>query len=163
MKKKSSRRDFLQKGACLLIAGGAAGFYSRLNAAGLFRDESLPNPKKLEYCGYSCPSDCQLYVASVENNDEKKREAYKLWGIREKYGMEFDGEKIFCYKCKTDGRPVGIVVEKCTVRQCCMAKGYDCCIQCKELTSCDKPLWKDYPGLYKEVIEMQKKYMEARG
>jgi hypothetical protein len=37
-------------------------------------------------------------------------------------------------------------------------KGYECCIECKELTACDKELWKNYPQFKEKVLAIQKTY-----
>jgi hypothetical protein len=52
-------------------------------------------------------------------------------------------------------------VKACTVRKCATGKGYDCCIECKELTACDKELWKNFPKFKERVIEAQKNFFGA--
>ncbi len=89
-----------------------------------------------------------------------KKEAYKLWKIKERFDIEFDPETIFCYGCKVSDKPEGVVTKNCTVRECAMKKKNDCCIECDELTNCDKDLWNRYPKFKESVIEMQKKYLE---
>jgi len=155
MKNKTSRRNFLQKGACLFIAAGAAGFCSRIRAGGFLPEGKIPDPEKLEYCGYTCPDDCQLYEATLENNTDKKKEFFEKWKLRENHHVEFDPQTVFCYKCKNEGKPDGLLVKDCAVRNCAILKGYECCIQCDELAACDKSLWKTYPDFHNKVIEMQ--------
>ncbi len=60
-------------------------------------------------------------------------------------------------------KPQGMVVSNCTVRACAIEKNYDSCIQCDELTICNKDLWKRFPEFYKRVKEMQSKYKEQTG
>ena len=164
MKTKFSRRNFLIKSSEFSIACCAFAICPKLSAMGgfLLKDGEVPDPKKLNYCGYTCPPDCQMHKATLENDIDLKKEAYKLWRIEEKYGVEFDPEQVFCYGCKTSNKPLGIVVEKCPVRHCAIEKGYDCCIQCNELTDCELELWKAFPDFYKSVIEMQKKYLMSK-
>jgi hypothetical protein len=119
------------------------------------------DPKKLNYCGYTCPVDCKMKKATLENDTALKKVAYTNWRIEEKYGIAFDPEKIFCYGCRTPDKPIGLVVDKCSVRTCAMEKGYDCCIQCNQLSGCDKEIWKTFPDFHKTVIEMQKNYIGA--
>ena len=42
------------------------------------------------------------------------------------------------------------------MRKCATVKGYDCCIECKELSACDKELWKNEytQKLYKQWSEL---------
>jgi hypothetical protein len=82
----------------------------------------IPDPKKLNYCGYTCPADSKMKKATLENDVALKKEAYKDWRIEEKYGIAFDPDKVFYYGCKTPDKPVGLVVEKCSVRNCAREK-----------------------------------------
>ena len=50
-----------------------------------------------------------------------------------------------CDGCKALDKPEGVVVSKCDVRACAREKKLDCCIECDELTTCDKDLWKRFP------------------
>ena len=84
-----------------------------------------------------------------------------MWKIKERYGLDFEEEKVFCYGCKNEEKPLGIAVKNCPVRSCTIEKGFDCCIECKELQTCELELWKMYPDFHNKVIEMQKKYNEA--
>jgi len=54
----------------------------------------------------------------------------------------------------------GAFVHNSTVRAYSIEKGYDSCIQCNKLTTCDKDLWNRFPEFHKAVIEMQVKYKE---
>jgi hypothetical protein len=116
------------------------------------------NPKELNYCGYKCPEDCAFLKGSVENNIELKKQAYKDWKIEERFGIAFNADDIFCFGCKNTEKPEGVVLKNCTVRSCAMEKGIDCCIECADLTGCDKDLWTRFPDFKKMVIEMQQKY-----
>jgi len=55
-------------------------------------------------------------------------------------------------------KPKGIVLARCTVRDCAIEKGQECCIDCDELTACDKDLWRRFPEFKDKVIEAQEKY-----
>ena len=156
MSSKLPRRDFLVKtsaacvGGCLLLTG------NQVMALAL-QDEPI-DPEKLCYCSYSCPADCKFLEASVKNDPELKKEAYEQWGLKERYGLEFDAEKIFCFKCKPGDKPEGPVLTNCTVRSCAMEKGYQACIQCDELKECNKDLWTRFPQFHEGVLKMQAKY-----
>ncbi len=163
MKSKINRRKFIKRGAQAGMACCALMMSSKLVTAGgfgrLFDDEKI-DPKKLNFCGYSCPADCKFHIATLENDIEKKKEAFGIWKIKEKYEIEFDPETAVCWKCKDFEKKQGVVVSNCTVRACAKDKGYDACIECGQLKSCDKDLWTRFPDFHKAVIEMQVKYKE---
>jgi hypothetical protein len=52
------------------------------------------------------------------------------------------------------------VLKRCTVRDCAREKELDCCIECDELTECDKDLWRRFPSFKEQVIELQAKYRQ---
>jgi hypothetical protein len=156
-----SRRTFLNRsvklamGSCMLTA------CPNLLFATFKADNDIPDPKKLNYCGYSCPDDCKLFIATKDNNVKQKKEAYTSWRIEEKYGLAFDPEQMVCYMCKTNKAMPGVVVERCSVRKCVLEKKYDCCIECDELRECNEELWKTFPDFHKSVIDMQIKYTDT--
>lgn len=160
MKNSLKRREFILKSVmaglsgCALLAG--ARLYGAENLKALADDK--PDPKKLNYCGYTCAPDCKMKKATLENNIELKKEAYADWRVEKKYGIAFDPEKITCYGCKVSEDKVGLIAGKCTVRSCAIEKGYDCCIECDKLATCDKEIWETFPDFHKMMIEMQKKY-----
>jgi hypothetical protein len=162
MNKKQTRREFVSKGCQFGLACGAFALCPKLIVQGNVPQEEVPDPKKLDYCGYICPPDCPLYVATIENNNEKKKEAYIMWKMQERYGVPFDPEQIFCYGCKNPGKPEGIVLNRCTVRLCAIENGYDCCIECDNLSDCNRDLWNRYPEFHKEMIDTQTKYKAAK-
>ncbi len=167
MEPKLNRRTFLSKSTkagvaacalacCPMIAQG--GVFS-----GLFSDDDIPDPKKLTYCGFICKDDCKFMVASIKNDSELKKEVYDEWKMKENHNIDFDPDKIFCFGCKNEEKPMGILLQKCTVRACVIEKNHDCCIECKELTDCEKDLWSRFPEFKKQVIGMQQKYFESKG
>jgi len=160
-----SRRNFFKKSAQAGMACCALLATSKLEAFGSFShllgDDKIPDPKLLNYCGYTCPEDCPFRKASIENDVELKKECYENWDIQ-RHGIEFEADKIFCYGCKNTEQPEGVVLKNCTVRSCAIDKGYDCCIECNELVTCDKELWGKFPDFHKQVVELQKTYLEAK-
>lgn len=159
MKKEFKRRDFI---SCCFKAGVtcyALSYGTALTAQDpVNKQDTKPNPKDLEYCGYKCPPECPLKKGTLENDLELKKKAYEDFKFKEKYGIDFDADKVFCYGCKTEGKPLSLPVESCTVRKCVIEKGYECCIECDNLAKCDKELWTSFPKFRETVIEMQKKY-----
>lgn len=112
------------------------------------------------FCGYKCPEDCKFLQATLAADVELKREAWKLWKIEERFGVEFDADQAICYGCKSMDKPKGIVLSRCTVRDCAIEKGKDCCIDCDELVDCDRDLWRRFPAFKKQVVEAQVKYRQ---
>lgn len=162
MKNKINRRNFVKRssvaGCVLLLSGRLSAF----NPALYYQDEA-PDPKKINYCGYSCPKDCKFLEASVKNDPKLKKEAYEIWEMKERFGVaEFDPDKIFCFGCKNTEKPVGIRLQKCDVRNCAIDKKLDSCIECNELQTCEKDLWKKFPDFKDAVLKMQEKYLEAK-
>ena len=115
-------------------------------------------PKERCFCGYTCPEDCQFLQGTLNNDVELKKEAWNNWKIEERYGLAFDEDQAICYGCKELEKPEGIVLSRCTVRQCARQKELDCCIECDELTACEKDLWTRFPQFKEQVIELQEKY-----
>ncbi len=126
--------------------------------AGKDGGEKKINLAKLNFCGYSCPDDCKFLKGTLEDDIELKREAWELWKIEERFGVAFDPEQAICYGCKTTDKPKGIVLTRCTVRDCAIEKGQECCIDCDELVECDKDLWRRFPDFKKKVVDAQEKY-----
>jgi hypothetical protein len=160
MEKKLTRRGFLVRGSqagisgCLLLCGGKL---LAMHASG----KDLPDLKALTYCGYQCGLECILLKGTQNNDPDLKKQAYKEWGMKEKYGVEFDPEQIFCYGCKTEEKPKSLVLRNCTVRACAIEKKHECCIQCKELADCDEELWMRFPTFREKVLEMQQEYFKG--
>lgn len=150
-----NRRDFLKNTS---TAGLACGF-ACLCPMALSANENndIPDPEKLNYCGYKCPKECPMKLAGLSNDIEKKKAAYEMWHIKDRYGLEFDADTVFCNGCKTD-QALGVAVDNCTVRKCAVEKGVNGCIECDTLPTCDKSLWKTFPEFHKQVIGMQKNY-----
>jgi len=160
MKTELKRRDFISK--CLKAgATGCVVLYSN----SLFAQNPLKlkkeDLKSLTYCCYKCTPECPTYKATVENSTEQKKKVYENAKWKEKYGIEFDPDKVVCYGCKVTDKPLSINVKACAVRTCAIEKGYDCCIECNGLTACDKKLWKSYPDFKEKVIGFQKSYLKS--
>ena len=161
MENQFNRRKFVTTSA---VAGCILLISRKLSAFSGFAhlQNEISDPKKLNYCGYTCPKDCQFLEASMKNDTELKKKAYETWHIKERYNVDFDAEKTFCFGCKNGNKTAGIVMQNCTVRQCAIDKKFDSCIECKELKDCGKDLWSRYPDFKKEVIKMQNSYFENR-
>jgi hypothetical protein len=159
MKTELKRRDFFSTCFKAGVTCCALSYGTRLPGQDAAKKQDVkPDPKNLEYCGYKCPADCPLKKGTLENNIELKKQAYADFKFKEKFGIDFDAEQVFCYGCKIKDKPLSLPVKACTVRKCAIEKGYESCIQCEGLAKCDKELWKNFPKFKDTVIEMQKKY-----
>jgi hypothetical protein len=56
---------------------------------------------------------------------------------------------------------VGIRLQKCDVRTCAIEKKLNACIECDELSSCGKDLYKKFPDFHQSVIKLQAVYKAA--
>ena len=153
-----SRREFLATGSKLGMACGFACLCPMSRLAAQDSYSSIPDPKKLNYCAYVCSADCALKVAGESDDVELKRAAYKQWKIKERYGLEFDPDQIFCHGCKTEEAEAGAAVGNCPVRKCAMERQLNGCIECWDLKTCDMELWKESPSFHNRVIRMQERY-----
>jgi hypothetical protein len=161
MKNQHNRRTFVRTGtiACcsLLLTRNFP-----VCASSSIRENDTPDPLKMNYCGYTCPEDCKFLVASIKNDPVLKKEAYDIWEMKDRFGVEtFEADKIFCFGCKNIEKPVGIRLQKCDVRACAIEKKLDACIECDELSSCEKDLFKKFPDFHQSVIKLQAVYEAA--
>jgi len=162
MKTELKRRDFVGKCFKAGVTCGALVYGNSLLAHDPGKKQAQkPDPKSLTYCGFRCSFQCTLYKATLENNTELKKKAYEEFKMKEKYNIDFDPDKVFCFGCKTKDKPLSINLTSCTVRKCATDKSIECCFQCDELTACDKELWKNYPKFKEQVLEMQKSYKNS--
>jgi len=164
MKSTVNRRKFIRNaatgGCALLLASQLKGAqsFARLISS----DEENIDPQALNYCGYTCPADCTFLKATKTNDAKLKKEAYEEWNLKEKYDLEFDPEKVFCWGCKVTADKTGPVASKCTVRSCAINKNMEACIQCDELKTCEKDLWQRFPDFHKAMLTVQQNYRAQR-
>lgn len=157
MKNDLKRRDFLSKCFKAGVTGCALLYGNKLLAQDPVKLKKS-DLKNLTYCGFTCNNQCTLYRATMENSMELKMKAYKEFKWKEKFNVDFDADKIFCYGCKPKDKPLSINVTACAVRKCALEKAHDCCIECTDLTTCDKELWKNYPKFKEHMLNIQKTY-----
>ena len=119
--------------------------------------------KKLSYCGIPCETQCELYKATLGNNAVLKKKVYDEWKWKEKFKIEFDPEKVFCWGCKPEDKPLKIGMDACDVRNCSIENGMESCIRCGNLAACEKTFWKNWPSFYEQVKKMQAQYLTEPG
>lgn len=147
------RRTFISTGATMCGLCVCAQFPFAAFAGG-----DPIDPKKRNFCGYICPEDCTFRKATLQNDVEMKREAWKEWEIEERFNLVFNEKQAICHGCRELDKPEGIVLKRCDVRACALEKELDCCIECDELTACDKDLWRRFPNFKEQVIQLQDAY-----
>jgi hypothetical protein len=162
------RRDFLKLCGQFGIACACGATAVRLAAeeaktTGPAAAKKLPELKTRAYCGLICGDWCELFKATKANDVAAKREVYAKWRWKEKFGVEFDPDQVFCHGCKAPGKPENIAHAKCTVLKCSVERGLESCLQCKKLAECDKELWKNYPDFHKKMVELQGTYAATEG
>ena len=162
MKYPYNRRDFFKTCAqagiacCALIA--TPRLFALQNGFPFLVPGEKPDPKKLNYCGYTCPAECTFKNATLDNDLEMKKKAWEEWKIKERYGLDFDEKTAYCYGCKDKEHPAGAPMANCTVRSCTISKGLDCCIECDELKTCDKDLWSRFPQFHEGILKLQAQF-----
>jgi hypothetical protein len=119
--------------------------------------------KKRSYCGVPCEYECELFKATKENNIKLKKKVYEKWNWKEKFEIEFDPDKVFCYSCKPKNQIFKLGMENCDVRKCAIENEIESCIQCKNLVLCEKEFWKKWGIFYKHIKECQRQYLTQSG
>lgn len=83
----------------------------------------------IAFCGIVC-SDCQTFIATQEDNDEKRREIAKAWSTPE-YTLR--PEDINCDGCMTEeGRLLSYARDVCEIRKCGIERRVKNCAYCSE-------------------------------
>jgi hypothetical protein len=169
METKQSRRHFLktcaQSGAacCALLAWNRSLAAQESPEKKQEQAQKPINFSKLSYCGIPCQQVCELYTATVENDEQAKKRIYEQWNWKKKFGIDYDPAKVFCHTCKPGDKPMKVGIAECTVRNCAIANGVESCVQCKALPACDKELWKSWPQAHEFAIKMQARYLAEPG
>jgi len=89
--------------------------------------------KLIACCGLNCAT-CDARIATVKNDDELRKVTAEKW--KQMYGAsDLTPEMINCTGCREPGVKFSHC-NKCEIRNCVKAKGYDTCGECKELETC---------------------------
>jgi len=80
-------------------------------------------------CGLQC-SECGAYLATLNNDDKKRREVAELWS--KEYGANIRPEDINCESCLSDSENVFSHPKVCEIRKCGKEKGVVNCAHCSE-------------------------------
>lgn len=168
MEAKQSRRRFLKRcakygGACCALMACSWGLKAQESSEKKPEAQKPIDFAKLSYCGIPCLQACELYKATVENDEPAKKLIYEQWNWRKKFGIDYSPEKVFCHTCKPGDKPLKPGMAECTVRICAMAAGMESCVQCKDLAACGKELWKSWPQAHEFAKKMQARYLAEPG
>ncbi len=162
------RREFLKHlgrlgaacaGGCLAIRA-IAGERSSGDPA---PPRKLPDLRARAYCGLICNDQCPLFKATKDNDAAAKRKVYDQWRWKDRFGVEFNPDVVFCHGCKAPGKPRNIAKAHCTVLKCSTERGLESCLQCRKLAACDQELWKNYPEFQKQMVRLQQEYAATEG
>jgi hypothetical protein len=169
MEKNVSRRRFLGRcaklgGACCVLLAWKRSLPAqespgRKNEQGKRRIDFA----ELSYCGVPCAQSCELYQATVKNDEPAKKLIHEQWNWKKRFGIDYSPDKVFCHTCKPGDKPLKPGMAECTVRICSMANGMESCVQCKNLAACEKELWKSWPQAYEFAKKMQARYLAEPG
>ncbi len=105
------------------------------------------------FCGLIC-SDCGAFIATRNNDDEKKAEVAKLWSGQ--YHVDLKPSDINCDGCTSDGDRLIGHCHVCEIRKCGKQKGVQNCAYCDDY-KCEK-----LDGFFKMVPDAKKHLDEIR-
>ena len=80
-------------------------------------------------CGLDC-SRCGAFLATKENDDQKRTEVAQEWAKR--FKVDIKPEDINCKGCLSDGGRVFNYCKVCEIRRCGKEKGLKNCGYCSE-------------------------------
>ena len=86
--------------------------------------------KMIGSCGLVC-TECPAYIATLNNDDEKRKETAKMWG--EMYNADIQSESINCKGCQQN-ELVFSHCNECKIRACAQGKDYKTCAECSDYT-----------------------------
>lgn len=103
--------------------------------------------KNIACCGIDC-STCEAYKATIENNDELRRQVAKKW-CEMNHTDQITPESINCTGCRQEGAKYFFCSHMCQIRKCAQSKGFETCGECSEIDHCEKvkPLYEFDPSI----------------
>ena len=81
----------------------------------------------IAFCGIDC-SKCKSYIATQSGSEKELETVAKR--LEKIYRAEVKPEYVICDGCKADKRHSYYCSSKCKMRQCCIDKNYNSCIEC---------------------------------
>lgn len=83
----------------------------------------------ISYCGLNC-LECGAYIATQNDDDEKRAEVADLWS--QMFKVEIKPEAINCNGCHSTSGPIFGHCETCAVRLCGIKKEVENCAHCSD-------------------------------
>jgi len=83
----------------------------------------------IAYCGIDCLK-CKSYIATQSGSRGALAKVAK--DLEKMYRAEVKPEYVICDGCKTDKRHSFFCSNLCKMRQCCIGKKYNSCIECSD-------------------------------
>ena len=100
----------------------------------IFTDKGVRTLKQLfGCCGLDCEK-CGAYIATINNDDEMRKQTAKLWS--EWNNTEIPPEAINCMGCRSDGVKAYYCSALCEIRKCALSKGFSTCGECADWARC---------------------------
>jgi hypothetical protein len=88
----------------------------------------------ISFCGLPC-SECGAYLATKNNDDQKRAEVAELWS--KEYKTDLKPEDINCDGCTSGSDNVFNYTKICEIRKCGMEQGVENCAHCSDY-ACEK-------------------------
>lgn len=85
-------------------------------------------------CGITC-SDCPAYIATMTDDDEKRKETAEVWS--REFKAEIKPENINCASCLSADGPFFSHCIECEIRKCGMGREVENCAHCEDY-ACEK-------------------------
>jgi hypothetical protein len=85
--------------------------------------------KMIAFCGLDC-SECPTFLATRENNDEKRKQVAEQWS--KQYKADFKPEDINCDGCLSQTGRLFSHCSVCNIRSCGHEKKRENCASCNE-------------------------------
>lgn len=89
----------------------------------------------IAFCGLDCEK-CEARIATANDDDALRAAVAKKWS--EWNHAEITPAMIDCDGCRVEGRKTVYCESLCPIRQCALAKGFETCGGCGEVSSCEK-------------------------
>jgi hypothetical protein len=116
------------------------------------------NERLVAFCGLVC-NECPAFIATVENDDEKKKKTAEMWSSED---YKINPEDVECDGCTFIGKKIMAFCFDCKVRQCGIGKRVENCAYCDDYP-CDilKEIWEflktdEAKATLNEIREKQK-------
>ena len=105
----------------------------------------------IAYCGIAC-HECGAFIATQNNDYEKRAEVAKIWS--KQYKSNIKPDDINCDGCHSNGQRLFNYCKVCEIRRCGKEKGVATCAHC-DAYACEK-----LEGFF-QMVPDAKKHLDA--